>query len=428
MSKIIIKNGQYLELQNESLSVKAGDILIENDRIVDIAQEINDKEARIIDADRCLVMPGLVNTHTHAAMTLLRSYADDMELKPWLEEKIWPAEANLNGEHVYWGSKLAFLEMIKSGTTTFSDMYFVLEGVAVAAVVLGFRGVRSRGLIEFTDPECKSIRENIELIRKYHRKGDGRITCLFGPHAPYTCTPGYMAKIMEAAEKEGVGLHIHIAETKQEADDIRKLYGKSPVAHLRDLGVFEHHVVAAHCVHVSEEDLQILKEKNVGVCHNPTSNLKLASGVAPVPKMLEMGINVGIGTDGTSSNNNLNMFEEMHITSLIHKGYQLDPLVVSAEDVLKMATIGGARVLGLEKEIGSVEIGKKADLILVDLEKPHLYPKADLIANMVYSAQGSDVKTVLIDGKIVLENYSLMSYDEREIMEKAEEMKKDLLK
>jgi len=427
MEKILIKDCQYLAFRNNRISVEDGDILISGNIIEKIGRNVSLPGVKIIEGKDSFVMPGLVNTHSHAAMSLLRSYADDMELKPWLEEKIWPAEENLRGEHVCWGSMLAFLEMIKSGTTTFADMYFYMDDVAEAAIKIGIRGVLARGLIQFTDPEGKNLQENIDLIEKYHKKGDGRITCLIGPHAPYTTSPEYLQKVMAAADKQGVGLHIHISETKQEVEDIYKEHGVSPVEYLEKLGLFERHVVAAHCVHVSEKDMDILKKHNVGVCHNPGSNLKLASGIAPVPIMLEKGINVGIGTDGASSNNNLNMFEEMHLTALIHKGYNLNPLILNAREVLEMATIGGARVLGLDHEIGSLEEGKKADIIIIDLEKPHFYPKADLISNMVYSAQGSDVKTVIIDGKIVMENYKLTTYDEKEILIKSEEMKKDLL-
>lgn len=427
MEKILIKDCQYLAFRNNRISVEDGDILISGNIIEKIGRNVSLPGVKIIEGKDIFVMPGLVNTHSHAAMSLLRSYADDMELKPWLEEKIWPAEENLRGEHVYWGSMLAFLEMIKSGTTTFADMYFYMDDVAEAAIKIGIRGVLARGLIQFTDPEGKNLQENIDLIEKYHKKGDGRITCLIGPHAPYTTSPEYLQKVMAAADKQGVGLHIHISETKQEVEDIYKEHGVSPVEYLEKLGLFERHVVAAHCVHVSEKDMDILKKHNVGVCHNPGSNLKLASGIAPVPIMLEKGINIGIGTDGASSNNNLNMFEEMHLTSLIHKGNNLNPLILNAREVLEMATIGGAKVLGLDHEIGSLEEGKKADIIIIDLEKPHFYPKADLISNMVYSAQGSDVKTVIIDGKIVMENYKLTTYDEKEILIKSEEMKKDLL-
>lgn len=428
MEKILIKNCQYLYLtEADKLEVREGDILISDSRIEKIGENIDEDQARVIDGREGLVMPGLVNTHTHASMTLLRSYADDLDLQTWLEDMIWPAEANLKEEHAYWGAMLAFLEMIKSGTTTFADMYFFMDHVAQAALKCGIRGVLSRGLIQFTDPEGKNIQENIDLIHKYHKKGDGLITVLFGPHAPYTTTKEYLAQIMKAADENQVGLHIHISETKKEVEDFIRQEGKSPVKYLEDLGFFDRHIVAAHCVHVSEEDMQILKKYNVGVCHNPSSNLKLGSGIAPIPRMLDLGINVGIGTDGTSSNNNLNMFEEMHLTSLIHKGYMMDPLLLNAEEVLKMATIGGARVLGLENEIGSIEEGKKADLIILDLHKPHLYPKADLIANTVYSAQGSDVKEVIINGRLLLDNYQFIGYDEEEILMKAEEMKKDLL-
>ena len=428
MGKYLFKNGRYLAYDNQRLSVKRGDILVEDTLITKIAESIEDAQAEVIDASAGFVMPGLINTHTHAAMTLLRSYADDMELKTWLEEKIWPAEANLEAEHVYWASMLAFAEMIRSGTTTYADMYFYMDQVAEATLEIGMRAVLARGLIEFTDPDKKNIQETIDLIKKYHNTGDGTITCLFGPHAAYTCTPDYIQAVIEAADQQGVGIHIHIAETAQEIQDIQKMYGKTPVEHLEATGLFNRHVVAAHCVHVSETDIDILKKYNVGVCHNPTSNLKLASGIAPVPQMLAAGLHVGIGTDGASSNNNLNMFEEMHLTSLIHKGHTLDPMVTSAEEVLKMATIEGAKVLGIADKVGSVEVGKKADLIMIDLQKTHLAPEADLMANMVYSAQGSDVQHVMINGKMVLQDYRLLTANESVIIDKAAEMKAQMLK
>ena len=215
MEKILIKDCQYLAFRNDRISVEDGDILISGNIIEKIGRNVSLPGVKIIEGKDSFVMPGLVNTHSHAAMSLLRSYADDMELKPWLEEKIWPAEENLRGEHVYWGSMLAFLEMIKSGTTTFADMYFYMDDVAEAAIKIGIRGVLARGLIQFTDPEGKNLQENIDLIEKYHKKGDGRITCLIGPHAPYTTSPEYLQKVMAAADKQGVGLHIHISETKQ---------------------------------------------------------------------------------------------------------------------------------------------------------------------------------------------------------------------
>lgn len=404
-----------------------GDILVDKGIIVQIAKEINiNEEVRIIDANDCLVMPGLINCHTHAGMTLLRSYADDMPLMDWLNNKIWPIEAKLSDEDIYWGTKLSILEMIKSGTTTFTDMYFGMERVAQAVVETGVRAVLSRGMIGF-GPNGQQALENSASFIKDWNGVEGRIKCVLGPHAPYTCPPDYLEKVLALAYQQQVGIHIHIAETKTEIEDIAKLYGKTPVAHLNDLGLFEHHVIAAHCVHVTDEDLAILKQKNVGVAHNPESNMKLASGIAPVSKMLSMGIKVGLGTDGASSNNNLDMIEEMRSASFLQKVANYDPLALKAYDCVAMATRTGAEVLGLINEVGQLKEGLKADIIVVDLNKPHLTPRHDLVANLVYAANGSDVRDVIIQGKVIMEGRKILTFDEAQVLSEAESRIKKLV-
>lgn len=420
--QILIKNVQILTMaENTTEKIVNGDILIEGQYIKAIGS-VNEygQDVEIINGENCLALPGLINCHTHAAMTLLRGYADDMELMPWLEEKIWPREAKLGAEHVYWGSMLAILEMIKSGTTTFSDMYFFMDNVAQAVEESGIRAVLARGMVGVNDKANTTLKESGEFIKNWQGRGNGRINCIFGPHAPYTCSPDYLTKVLESAHDLKVGMHIHLAETKQEFTDIRKQYGKTPIKHVYDLGLFEVPVLAAHCVHLTEEDIEILAEVGAGVVHNPTSNMKLASGMAPIPQLLDAGVNVGIGTDGTASNNNLNMFEEMHITSLLHKVSWGDPTLLPANKVIQMGTVDSAKVVNLSHEIGTLESGKKADLILIDLDQPHLYPCHDLIANLIYSAQGADVKTTIIDGQIVMRDRQVLTIDEEKVLFKAQ--------
>lgn len=368
-------------------------------------------DVEIIDGSHTLAMPGLVNTHNHAAMTLLRSYADDMELMPWLTERIWPAEAKMSDEHIYWGSLLAMAEMIASGTTTFADMYSSMDHVAQAAAEIGIRADLSRGCIKDTDHDYNSIRENKDLFDKWHGQADGRIHVRFGPHAPYTCPPDYMTKIVETAQDCQAGLHVHVAETQDELRQIREGYGKTPVEYLNDLGVFERPTLAAHCVHLTEQDMDILAQRGVSVAHCPVSNMKLASGTAPVPQLLAKNITVGLGTDGASSNNSMNLMRDLSVCSFLHKLNSMDPTALDAYDILRMATIGGARALGWDQEIGTLEIGKKADVILIDLEALHYYPHNNIISDMVYSSQGADVKTTIINGQIIMRDRRFTKLD-----------------
>lgn len=426
MSQILIKDAYLLKMTDNLAGGEIGDILIEDNVIKKVGKITEDiSKAEIIDGKNTVALPGLINCHTHAAMVLLRGYADDMELMPWLEAKIWPREAKLKEEHIYWGTMLACLEMIKSGTTTFADMYFFMDQIAQATVDSGMRGVLSRGISDSSGNGDKSLQESEDFIKNWRDKS--RITCMLGPHAPYTCSDDYLQRVIDLAKDLQVGIHIHLAETKQEYSDIKEKYGKSPLAHMEDLGLFSVPVLAAHCVHLVEEDIKILQKYNVGVAHNPESNMKLASGIAPIPQMLTEGVRVGLGTDGASSNNNLNMMEEMHMAALLHKVNTGNPTVLPAYQVLEMATIKGAQVLGLEKEIGTLEAGKKADIILVDLDKSHLYPRHDIVANLIYSAQASDIKTTIIDGKIVMKNREVLTMDEEKIMYEGEKFAKSLM-
>lgn len=401
--------------------IEDGEIAVEGSRIVHVGAKGTTPEGfapdRIIEGNDMLAMPGFVNCHTHAAMTLFRGYADDMPLMRWLEDKIWPLEARLQPEDIYWGTMLCCLEMIRSGTTTFADMYFEMDQVARAVERSGMRAVLSRGLIGIGAGAEESLAESKEFVGKWGGAAGGRITTMFGPHAPYTCPPDYLTRVIEAAHEMGVGIHIHLAETRDEVERITGEYGKTPVQLMNDLGLFELPVLAAHCVHLDDRDIEILVEKKVGVAHNPESNMKLASGIAPVAALLAAGAIVGIGTDGAASNNNLDMVEEMRTAALLQKVATGNPEVLPALEVLRMATVGGAMALGLA-DVGQLAPGYKADIILVDLRRPHLFPRHDVAAHMVYSASSADVCTVMVDGKILMEDRKVLFLDEQEIYER----------
>ena len=418
MSSILIKNALLVTMDEKMPDYFHGDLLVVDDRLARISEnpamiEPTGSET-VIDGSKLLVMPGLINTHGHTAMTLFRSYADDLPLKEWLEEKIWPIEEYLSAEDVYWGTKLAICEMLKGGTTTFTDMYFFMDKVAEAAAESGIRAFLSRGMIGFGDSAAKGLKESEEFIYSWHGAEGGRINVTLGPHALYTCPPGYLEKVIALADKTKRSLQIHLSETKLEVEESYEKYGKSPIEQVAELGLFKSRVTAAHCVHVSEGDLDVLAENKVGVAHNPGSNLKLGSGVAPVARMLAKGIKVGIGTDGASSNNNLDMFEELRLASLLAKGIAMDPTLLKAKSTLRMATLMGAKALFLEN-CGCLKEGWKADLIGLYLDVPHLTPMHDPIAQVVYAASAADVALVLVDGKILLEKGELKTIDEAKI-------------
>ena len=421
--KILIRNASIIVGDAaDDFIIKRGDLAIEEDRIIKVADEGElplgwqaDKE---IDGSNKAVLPGFVNTHTHAAMALFRSYADDLPLMKWLKEKIWPLEEKLTAEDVYWGSMLAICEMLKSGTTTFADMYFYMDEVARAVEESGIRACLSRGIVMFTAEE--SIPYSKAFVQKWQNAADGRITTMLGPHAPYTCPPDLLKdKVIPLATELGVGMHIHLAETKGEVEDMKAKYGMTPIKLMESIGLFELHVLAAHVVHPDAEEMAILKAHNVSVAHNPESNLKLASGIAPVPEMLEAGINVSLGTDGAASNNNLDMLSEMRTMALIHKATSFNPEVIPAKQALKVATLNGARALGL-KEVGKLAPGMKADLICIDLNKAHMQPLHNIIANIVYAAHPSDVTHTIVNGKILVEDGVLTTIDEQLVIRQAQ--------
>ncbi|WP_028992309.1 amidohydrolase [Thermoanaerobacter thermocopriae] len=428
---LLIKNIALLPMEGEQTIIESTNIYIKGDTITYIG-EINPdmKVDRVIDGTKKIAMPGLINAHTHLGMSLLRNYADDVPLFDWLNKHIWPVESRLSAEDIYWGSLLSMIEMIYSGSTTFCDMYFFMEEVAKATEEVGIRGVLTRGIIEESDAKAnkEKLRDTRELYNTWHNKAKGRIKVMVGPHAPYTCSPSYLKEIVELAKELNTGVNIHVAETSQEVKESFQRYGKSPVKHLKDIGVFDVPTVAAHCVHVSDEDIEILKEMKVSPVYNPTSNAKLASGFAPVNQMLKKGINVALGTDGPASNNNLNMFEEIHFAATINKALNCDALAVPALEALKMATINGAKALLWDKEIGSIKVGKKADIVIIDIDKPHFYPHNSLISALAYTAQASDVDTVIINGKIIMENREIKTVDVERVIYNVEKRAKDLIR
>ncbi|NLO89589.1 MAG: amidohydrolase [Clostridia bacterium] len=424
---ILIKNVSILFFDSEEeLSFSEGDVFVKGDIIESVGKKLDVEADVVIDGRDKVALPGFVNAHTHAAMALFRGYADDLPLDIWLNEKIWPVEAKLTPEDVYWGVKLALLEMIKGGITAYGDMYFFMDEEAEAVTEAGIRASLSVGLIAVAGDPSQKLREAEHFVSRWNGEAEGRITAMFGPHAPYTCPPGFLKEVVSAAKQYGVGIHTHLAETKKEVEDIYKLYGKSPVEVYEEAGVLDLHVLAAHCVHMTSRDMEILKNHGVFVVHNPQSNLKLGSGIAPVPEMLKKGIPVALGTDGAASNNNLDIFEEMRTAALLHKGVNLNPTLVTASEALKMATIWGAEALGL-KNVGKIEPGKKADIVLLDFNSPHLQPKIDHVAHIVYSAGSADVDTVIVDGKIIMKNGKVLTLDEEKIYQEVQKRTQRLI-
>lgn len=401
-------------------------ILIEGTRIRSFPEDVEGISSdEVIDGKGMLALPGLINTHTHVAMTLFRSYADDLALMDWLQNMIWPAEAHLDDDIVYWGSMLAFAEMIRGGTTAFCDMYMFMESCAKAAEKAGIRGNIARGLAGVTPNGEKALEENIRLYQDWNNACDGRIRVMLGPHAPYTCPPEYLKKVRDASEKYGIPIHIHLAETKGEVETCIEKFGITPIALMNQIGLFDRPTLAAHCVHVNEEDIQIMAEKHVCVAHNPGSNLKLASGIAPVPKMRSAGITVGLGTDGASSNNKLDMFAEMRLAALIHKAAALDPFAVKADEAMQMGTAEGAKCLGYD-DLGALDEGKLADLILIDRSGYHWKPRFNSISLAVYAGNSMDVDTVIVNGQLLMRGKELLTIDKEQLDFETERVTKKL--
>lgn len=363
-----------------------------------------------------LALPGLVNAHGHAAMTLFRGAADDVPLQTWLSQKIYPLEQQLTAEAVYWGSLLACWEMLLTGTTCFTDMYFHMDESARAVQASGLRGVLSHGLLGFTEAmQSEGLQASERFATTWNGAADGRIQVLLGPHAPYTCPPVFLKQVTELSERLHLGIQIHLSETRQEVEDSLHLHGKTPIAHAASVGLLERPVLAAHCVHVTDDDLAIMRQYDVRVAHNPQSNLKLGSGIAPLVKMQQFGLTVGLGTDGAASNNNLDMFKEMRLAATLHKGVLQDATAVTAKQAFAMATAAGARSVFRPTTAGTLQPGAPADIVLLDLESPRFQPAYDLLANVVYAASASDVQDVWIDNQWVVRNGEVQTLDTERI-------------
>ncbi|MGG1515097.1 amidohydrolase [Paenibacillus oryzisoli] len=419
MKKTIITNGIFItHLEDKPVSVK-GFMVIEDSRITYVGEQSPgplETYDEVIDGTNKLYMPGLVNTHGHAAMSLLRGYGDDLALQIWLEQKMWPMEAKFTANDVKWGTQLAILEMIKGGTTTFVDMYDHMKEVAQAVEASGMRGVLARGVIGLCPPDVQTAKliEATEFARTWHGAAGGRITTMMSPHAPYTCPPDYIERIVQAAHDLNLPIHTHMSETRREVEANVEQYGARPVAHLEKLGVFTRPTLVAHGVHLTDEEIEVLAKYDVRVSHNPGSNLKLASGVARVPELLKAGVKVSLGTDSAASNNNLDMFEEMRLTALIHKGVSGDPLAIPAAQALHIGTKMGAESIWLE-DVGTLEVGMKADFVALDIDQPHFLPKTDFVSHIVYSACAKDVVDVCVDGKWVVRKGECLTLDEEKI-------------
>ena len=419
----LLITGSHVYTQDAAQTIiKDGGVAVQGDTIIEIgpAGALRKKypDAKLIAEQHGLVMPGLVNTHTHAPMACFRGLADDLPLMQWLQEYIFPVETKLNSEMVYQSTLLSIAEMIKSGTTSFCDMYLFAKDVAQASADTGMRAWIGEVLHDFPSPNYGELESGFtyidELFAIYADHPFINITV--DPHAVYTCSPDLLKKLKDTAAKHDALYIIHLSETDKEVKYALDKFGATPVMHLGNLGLLDSKVVAAHCVVLDKREIDLLARRGVKVVHCPESNMKLASGVAPVPEMLGAGIAVGLGTDGSASNNNVDMFGEMNSGAKLHKAHRLDPTAMAAAETLAMATIGGARVLGAENEIGGLEPGKKADLIVLDLNQPHLTPLYNIPSHLVYAARGADVVHSVINGKVVMQGRELKTIDEKAIL------------
>jgi 5-methylthioadenosine/S-adenosylhomocysteine deaminase len=428
---LLITGGTIVTMDGERRVLEDATIAVKGDAIVAVGPrgEVEGKyfATQTVSAKGKLVLPGFINGHTHGAMTLFRGLHDDVTLDEWLRKYIFPAEAkNVTEEFVRWGTRLAAAEQIRGGVTTFADMYYFEDAVAEETKAAGMRGVLGETFIDFPAPDNKSNAAMLEYTEKFlkHWQGDPLIHAAPAPHSIYTCSQKTLQDAASLARKYNAPILIHVAEMKKELEDSRAQNGMTPVQYLDKIGILGPDVVAAHCIFVDETDRKILAERKVGCVHNPSSNMMLASGVSPVPEMRGAGVAVGLGTDGPAgSNNDLDLMEEMDLAAKLAKITKSDPLALNAKAVVEMATIDGARALHMEKEIGSLEVGKKADLILIGLDAPNAVPMYEAYAQLAYALKGSDVETVVIGGRIVMRDRKLLTVDEAAAVAKAREYK-----
>ncbi len=432
---LIIKAGILLTMNHGLEVLRDTVVVVSKGRIVDILPEDRDQVSyepakEVLDASGHMVLPGLVNAHTHAAMTLFRGYADDLPLKQWLFDKIFPAEARLlSPESVFWGAMLGFAEMISTGTTCFMDGYFFQDQTLLAAMEVGIRGLAAQGVIDFPAPGVPDPAKNLEVGEAFLKEWAGA-SQLVRPglfcHSPVTCSEETLGEAMEICERYEVPLQIHLSETQDEVNEIEAKTGKRPVFYLDELGLLKSTLVAAHAVHLDENEIERIAETGVRLVHVPESNMKLASGAARVWWMTQAGVLVGLGTDGSASNNNLDLFQEMDMAAKLAKVSSGNPEALDARTTLRMATIWGSYLLGLQDEIGSIEVGKKADLVVLDLDAPHLQPVYDPFSLVVYSASGGDVRDVVVEGRILYKNREFVDLDLEEIKAKVREFTRPL--
>ncbi|MER2025240.1 MAG: amidohydrolase, partial [Eubacteriales bacterium] len=408
-------------------------IFIEENRIAKITPSAEFEDCKVLDAAGKLVMPGLINAHTHAYMTIHRNYADDLAFFDWLD-KVQVVEDGMTEDDVYWTTMLAIIEMIKSGTTCFVDMTIKsakemtgpLSAAAGAVRDSGIRAVISRGLAGVSDSD-ESIMKYGQAVREMEMfRDEKRLRFMHGPHAPYSCMADYLQKLTRSCKERGIGQTIHLSESIAEMEGMHKEHGTTPIRYVADLGVLDVPVIAAHCVYATDEDIKVMADKEVSIALNPKSNMKLGNGFAPAQKFLDAGINVCLGTDGCGSNNSLNMFQEMNAAALVYKGACTQAQCVGAADVLRMATVNGARAIGYEHELGEIREGALADLILIDLNEAQFMPANNIISGLVYSATGSEVDTVIVDGRILMEGRKLMNIKEADVFEACREIRERL--
>ncbi len=433
---LLVRGGRVVTMDSERRVIEDGAVAIKGGRIIAVGARA-DVEAKYttaretIDAGGKVVIPGLINGHTHVPMTLFRGLADDLDLQEWLTKYIFPAEArNVTEDFVRAGTRLGLAEMIRGGTTTYCDMYYFEDAVADETARAGVRGVLGETVIDFPVADNKTNAEVMAYTEKFVKKWQGHplIVPAIAPHAPYTVSEEHLRAVRAFADRTGAPVVTHLSETRQEVEDISKSKGRAPIAYLANIGFLSDRVIAAHVVWPGAEEFALLKRFDVGIVHNPQSNMKLASGVAPVPKMLADGLPVGLGTDGAASNNDLNMWEEMDTAAKLHKVFSSDPRVVSARQAFEMATIGGARALHMEREIGSLEVGKRADLVVLDTDVLNQTPLYNIYSDLVYAAKAADVRTVIIEGRIVMRDRSLQTLDEKDIKARARSFRERIIK